>query len=69
MDFANTFRRLWQRWQTILEREEAEWQERGGHGRDETAPSADPEQCGSAPKAPSLADLVNERQSELKHDR
>lgn len=60
-------RRLWMAWRSLLESEDARWKGQLGDP-ESTARDSEKAACVAAPKAPSLADLVNERRSELKHD-
>ncbi len=54
-----------QAWRTLLEREDARWRAAAGA----TAVSDEKPVCDSAPKTPTLADLVQQRASEVRHDR
>jgi len=61
--------RAWHVWRSLIEREDAVWRSRTGETSDASESKSDDGACSTAAKAPSLADLVNERRSELKHDR
>ena len=54
-----------QAWRTLLEREDARWRAAAG----EKAAEDERPGCESAPKTPTLADLVQQRASEVRHDR
>lgn len=55
-------KRAWQTWRHVLDREDARWRAQLGERSDEpdTKPSCEP------PRTPTLSDLVEKRQSELK---
>ena len=58
-------KRLVDAWRRVLHREEAHWRETAGES---VPPAPSNEACASPAKPPTLADLVRDRQNELKRE-
>jgi hypothetical protein len=60
-------RHLWEAWLRLIAAEDAHWRSQlnGDPAPDESRKAS----CQSAPETPSIADLVRQRQTEVKHGR